>query len=345
MDTFDKLMSGPHLTGPKRQHFVPKFYLEGFTHLGVLNVFDRTDGAMRSQLPKDTNVVGHLYTFQDNHDRRRYDLEAMFCYYEGKAAPIIRKLAQRERIDIDEREYLTAFIALAAVRTPAAIAEAQNVHAGFVKARSTLLLSDEKEVLTALRKMEGPDADETTLRKHAHDVAKMVRDDAFTVDVDPAFALGKSLRLFDVIAKSLFTRDWMALYSPSEEHSFLTTDSPVILTPTCSSVRHSPIGYGSPHAQILFPLTHDSALVISGDQGRSGRADISVEELRRLNLAVAGDCHRYVIGRDAALVSSITDELKLAGTTWQPKYEVEVGHRFEPDGSGVSAGAWVQRTG
>lgn len=324
---------------------MPKFYLEGFTRGGLLSVFDRDDGAVRSQTPRDTNVVGHLYTFQDNEDRRRYDFEALFCHFENKAAPIVKKLSERERIDIDEREYLTAFIALAAVRTPAAIAEAKNVHAGIVKARATLLLSDADSVLKILREMEGPAADEAVLRKHSIDVARMVRDESYDVGVDSTFALGKSMRLFDVIANALFTRDWMTLYSPSEEHSFLTSDSPVILTPRGSGSRHLPLGYGSPHGQVLFPLTHGSALVISGDQGRSGRTDITLEALRRFNLTVAAECHRYIVGRDAALVHSIADELKLAGTTWKPKYKVEVGRRREPDGTGFSTGAWITRVG
>lgn len=339
------LMSRPHLTGPKRQHFVPKFYLNGFTCDGKLSVFDRTDGVIRTQSPKDTNIVGHLYTFQDNQDRHRFDLEVMFNYYETKAAPLILKLAQRERINIDEREYLTAFIALAAIRTPAAIAEAQNIHAGFVKARSTLLFSNEESVLKVLREMEGPGADDVALCKLAHEVAKMCNEDSYTVEVDATYALGRSMKLFEVIANSLLSRDWMVLYSPSEEHSFLTTDSPVVLASTGLTAKKLPLGYSSPHAQILFPLTSASALVISGSQGRSGRTDITPEALHRFNLKVAENCHRYVIGRDSNRIQSITDELKLEQTTWLPKVKVEIGARMSSDGIGVSRGVLFKRTG
>lgn len=31
----------PLLNGPKRQHYLPKFYLEGFTRDGMVAVFDR----------------------------------------------------------------------------------------------------------------------------------------------------------------------------------------------------------------------------------------------------------------------------------------------------------------
>ncbi|MFD2836537.1 DUF4238 domain-containing protein [Azotobacter vinelandii] len=98
MDKFEKLRSKPHLNGPKRQHFVPKFYLEGFTSDGLLAVFDRVSGEIRKQQPQNTAVVGHLYTFEDHQDRKRFDLEVLFSYIEEEAAPILKSLVQGDRI-------------------------------------------------------------------------------------------------------------------------------------------------------------------------------------------------------------------------------------------------------
>ena len=68
MNIFERLKSTPQLTGPKRQHFVPRFYLEQFVSGEALAVFDRTTGSIRWQVPDDTAVIGHLYTFEDHQD-------------------------------------------------------------------------------------------------------------------------------------------------------------------------------------------------------------------------------------------------------------------------------------
>jgi hypothetical protein len=207
MDNFEQLMSKPHLVGAKEQHYVPRFYLAGFAKDNLLSRLDRRNGKITSRTPEHTARIPNLYTFEDHQERRRYDIEVMFSHYEDKAAPIILKMAARERIDVDEREQLTAFIALAALRTPAAIEEAKVVHAGFVKAHARLHLSDERRALHWLHEMNGAGADENRLQEEAASVAQMVRDDSYTVEVDDVFALGKSLRNFGAIANSIFGRD------------------------------------------------------------------------------------------------------------------------------------------
>ncbi len=216
------------------------------------------------------------------------------------------------------------------------------MHAGFTKARSLLMFSTEAGVLRTLRKMEGPDANEEALRESARKMVKMIRDDAYSVEVDDGFALGESLKKVDVIGGAIYPRDWMVLYTRSESESFLTSDTPVVLTTRSSAMRHLPLGYGSAHAQILCPIAHNCAIVISGDQGRMGRADITSEALTRFNRTVAADCHRYVFGRDVALVKHVTDELQLASRKWHPKSRVGIGQRVP--GSGVWD-VFIERTG
>ncbi|MCE0904728.1 DUF4238 domain-containing protein [Pseudomonas alloputida] len=345
MDMFEKLTAKPHLKGPKQQHYVPNFYLKGFTSDGVLAVFDRFRGEVRRrQQPQKVATVRHLYTFEDKQDRKRFDLEVLFGHIEDAAAPIITSLANGGRLSAADRESFALFLGLAAVRTPAAIADARNVFGGLEKARSQLLLADENAVFRLLKKMPDADEDDSVLRKEAQDIAKMAREGSFDVEVDPQYALHKSLGVWHIVAEELFKRDWMVLHTTGDDHSFLTSDSPIVLTSLSQSNRNQPLGYGSPEAQILFPLTSKCALVASGYLGRTGRSDITVDNLRRFNMTIASDCQRYVMGGDATLVESITNELRLAESEWQPKSTVEVGYRMNADGT-LARGALVKRQG
>lgn len=345
MDKFEKLASKPHLNGPKQQHYVPRFYLEGFTSDQTLSVFDRIKGEIRHrQKPQNISTVGHLYTFEDNQDRKRFDFEALFGLVENAAAPILNSLAQGESLSSKDRESFALFLGLAAVRTPAAIADAKAAHAGLVKAQTRHWYSDENEVLQNLKKKAGSEEDEASLRDQARKVAEMVRSDSYDVEVDSQFALHRSLNVWHIVAEELFKRDWIILHVPGDEHSFLTSDSPIVVQSMSSALRHEPIGYGSPHAQILFPLTSKCALVASGLLARTGRSIITVEDLHRFNLTIAQDCYRYVMGGDADLVERITTELNLAETSWEPKSSVAVEYQIEVDGK-VSALGVLKRKG
>lgn len=330
MGNFENLIAKSHLSGAKEQHYVPRFYLAGFARDNLLWRLDRRNGKLVSRTPEHTARIPNLYTFQDNQGRRRYDIEVLFNHYETIAAPLILKLAARQQISPIEREQMTAFIALAVLRTPAAIEEAKVVHAGFVKTRAQIELSDETKTLNWLRKMRGPGADEAGIREEAASVTQMVRDDSYTLEVDNEFAVGKSLRNFEAVANSIVERDWMVLYAPENSEGFLTTDHPVVLTSVSSELLRQPLGYGSLHAQVLFPLTHNCALVIAGDLGRFGRADIKLEALSQFNRTMASYCYRYLFGRSRTHLQSVADSIQLTERHWRSNYSV--GIRKHKDG-------------
>lgn len=341
MDDFDDLLFTPRLDGAKKQHYVPRFYLAGFTQNNLVARLDRRNGKVTSPTPEGTGYILNFYTFEDQQDRRRYDIEAIFGLYETKAAPIILKMASGESIRLNEREDLAAFIALAALRTPAAVDEAKAVHAGFVKARAQAHLSDERRAFEWLRKTHGELADESQLRKDAAGLSKMVRDDSYDVEVDHFFALGKSLRNFETIAMALYKRDWVIVHAPQDSEGFLTSDHPVVLTTLSSALRKVPLGYDSDHAQILFPLTHRAALVMSGDRMRYGRADIKSGALPRFNRTVASYCQRYLFGKSGAYLKEVADEIGLIRQPWTPSYSVHT--KKSADGSFMDV--FVLRTG
>jgi hypothetical protein len=108
----------PLLTGPKRQHFLPRFYLENFSANGLIAVYDR---------------------------------EQCLSEYEGKAKPVIDKLAAREAINGDERTDLAIFIALAAMRTPDVVDSLQAFNADMVTDIMMGTFHDMDEVVARLR--------------------------------------------------------------------------------------------------------------------------------------------------------------------------------------------------
>lgn len=341
MEKSDDWMFTPQLAKTKKQHYVPRFYLDGFADGTQVALFNRDTGKAKRQTPDRTAYVPNLYTFEDNEGRRRYDFEVMFNKYETRAAPIILKLAAQGRINSAEREDLAAFITFAALRTPTAIEEARAVYGALYKADAKQRLSDYTQVLTYLRSHNSDGMDETTMQAEATRISKILRDGHYDVEVSREFALGKSLRNFETVATALLNRDWVVVTAPEHSPGFLTTDHPVVLTTLSSALRAAPLGYASPHAQVLFPLTHKAALIMSGDQARIGRASLSPEKLSRFNQTMAVNCQRYLFGRDPDHLQRVADEVSITGKPWKSKYTVGV----KPSADERSTDLFVLRTG
>jgi hypothetical protein len=313
----------PMLTGPKRQHFLPRFYLDGFSRGGLVAIFDREKNEIRQQQPMNTAVIGHFYTMEDAEGRRRFELEALLSEYEGKAKPVIDKLvAAVPDLSADERSDLSIFIALAATRTPDMVHSVQALNGEMVKHTAKAYFADVDQTFARLRVDEkfAQESDDE-LHKQAEWMVKMVQTDGFIVKTDEKWAVGRAIEMALAAAPYVAGRHWRVVHRNNEKLSFITSDSPVYLNtvnPRPTSVYG--VGFGSPDAFISFPLHQSCTLEMFGDSGNLEHKSAGRDYLRMVNLHIAKRCQRFVVGRDEALVKSLTEELGLASKKWLPKF-------------------------
>ncbi|HWP18767.1 MAG TPA: DUF4238 domain-containing protein [Burkholderiaceae bacterium] len=311
----------PMLNGPKRQHFLPRFYLEGFCRDGLVAVYDRNNDEVRLQQPVNTAVIGHFYTLEDTEGRKRFELEAVLCEYEGKAKPAIAKLIACEGLSDQERSDLSIFIALAAMRTPDMVNSVQSLNGQMVAHSAKLLFRDVEKVYQDLRadKLEEGTSDEE-LREQAAFMVDMAQSEKFVVTTDEKWAVQMTMQMALGAAPYLAGRHWRVVHRERDKHSFVTTDSPVFLNTTAPR-GPSPygVGFGSPDAFISFPLDQSCVLQAWGDDGLLEHKGADGNYIRKANLALGARCQRFLVARDEALVSSLAQELGLAQKQWQPK--------------------------
>ena len=74
---------------PKRHHFLPKFYLEGFARDGSLWLYDRHRRQFRPGTPGKTAVIGHYYALETESGERDYSVEEFLSLVEGRAKEVI----------------------------------------------------------------------------------------------------------------------------------------------------------------------------------------------------------------------------------------------------------------
>jgi hypothetical protein len=311
----------PLLTGPKRQHFLPRFYLENFSVNGMVAVYDREQDALRLQQPANTGVIGHFYTMEDAEGKKRFELEQLLSHYEGKAKPVIDKLAARKAINADERSDLAIFIALAATRTPDFIDSVKAFNVEMVTDIVERMFCNEVEVAARLR--ESPDYSDKhndEVNAEAKLMVEMAQNGGVKVSTNHRWAVGIAIQMALKIAPELAGRNWLVVHRDNDKKSFITTDAPVVLTTVAPRVdRFWGVGFGNPDALVFLPLKESCTLAIFGDQGNLQHTEAGTEQVRRLNLAMVANCQRFVIGRDQALLHSLVKAARLNETKWKPK--------------------------
>lgn len=314
--------AAPLLSGPKRQHFLPKFYIDGFTKNGVVAVFDRESNEVRVQSPQSTGVIGHFYTMEDADGRKRFELEQLLSEYEAKASPVIKRIAAKVEIKADEREYLAIFVALAAFRTPDIVDSLKAFNSNYIADMAKQMFADVEEAKEWMRGKPDAPATEEELDAEARELVEFVRSGQYQVETNHKWAIGRAMNIALKIAPIFAERDWVVIHRDDERRSFVTTDAPVVLT-TVVPRKNSfwGIGFGNTDALVLFPLTESCMLAMYGNGGNLQHRAAGVEEIRHANLAIADHCQRFVIGREEALVRSLADRLHLANKKWQPKMQ------------------------
>jgi Protein of unknown function (DUF4238) len=302
---------------------VSRFYLKGFAQNRRVAVYDRTSGVVDSQTPRNAAALEHLYTFIDESDRQRFELEALFGIVESRAGTALKSAVCRSPLSFEDREYLALFIAMHAIRTPAALAESRSVREKAEHASLKLTVSSEAAAYKLLQESKPADTSEAELRSLAAKLFEMVSGDHFQINVPDELARAAALKTWDTVARTLFERDWTVVHAPSGSE-YITSDSPVVLSPL-SNTEHLPLGYGSLHTHVLFPLSRTAALVMNGDERRMRHANVRPEQVERFNSAVAADCYRYVVASNADLLHKTTAPLNLTGTRWAPRVDVGIG--------------------
>jgi hypothetical protein len=323
--------SKPKLQGPKRQHYLPRMYLQGFAgDDGTLAVADRWTGDLRCQPIDSTAVQRHIYTFEDEQGRRRFELEEMFSRVESGLAAAMPRLTAGIGYTAIDLEYLLNFIAFAELRTPGALEDAKAVRAGFVEGLAkTITRSPEQTALSlgAMYRDKGESRSDEQLMQEAQRMVAFTRRGKYRIEVADQAALMECVRLWRPVIESLMDRDVRFVRPQDADCHYVTCDSPVVL----DSLSGEPVGFGSANALILFPLTSRCLISLTGNGRRTGKGVARREQVRRTNEAIAKSAHRYIIGSDGAALEELFASLKLSGTRRAPKSVVD--HFMTPDGA------------
>lgn len=292
---------------PKRHHYLPQFYLERFCRDKILQTFDRESGLYRGQAPKNTAVIGQYYTVTDKDGNKDTAIETFLSQVEGWAKPIIDKIDKGACINDEEKLNLSLFISLLYVRVPEFENLLNEVSDKLIKKIIKHECATEEQAKTILKEQEQFDEQ---LQVRANDLVKFVQDEQYSITIPRNESLRLMLSLSREIAAYLSLMDWLFIQSESNT-SFITTDNPFTLVPPQNHNGFSGIGITTKGAIKVVPLSQKTCLTIL-DSGKSiNYEQASIDKVKSINSTVAGNCERFIFGREEALVKNIVETTRI----------------------------------
>lgn len=317
----------------KRQHYVPKFYLEYFTDAdGKVWTYDTANGDVRSGTPQNTAVETNFYSIKDESGEYVDALEDWLADVEGKAAPLYPKLLRGEILADQEKADFSVFLSSLYTRSPAMVHANAELLGKMVQHVSDVVLQDRERFERVMDKVDA-EAGKTTPPHKRDEAFAFARDKSrYVVEVDRKRGL-QGMGATDKVTDILFRMNWIVV--GCQDQHLITSDSPVVrVTPPDG---YHPIygdgGFFNKRVFVTVPLTPSMMLELSwADHPGPGIYPADKQRGRLYNRQRARFSERYLYAsrRDAGI--------KALG-----KKFAEPGVRYETSGSNRLAPVVVKR--
>lgn len=241
----------------RRHHYVPQFYLAGFTPSGgrddQLWVLDMSTGR-RWQTGLSNIAVEKDFYRVEMEDEPPDAIEKLIEKIETLASPILRKtISTRTLPEGEDLRALVTFIALLSLRVP----HARKPLASAVERLFKLLLrassaSEERWgiVLNRMRNDGVEVGEEVTYEQFR----AFVESDRYGVQMPQDWFLKAMLNGLEPVAASLLHRTWSLIIAAPSPLGFVCSDNPVALDWTSPVPRFFAPGFAAPDTEVIVPL-------------------------------------------------------------------------------------------
>lgn len=268
------------MTEIEDHHYVPRYYLRGFTNPPMSNLLWVYEKGSRRTFQTGVSRIGyenHFYTFtEDDGTRNTTSVESFLTYnIENPANPILRKLREKQMITQEEKRIMSNYIAVMMMRVPRNMERMQQLTPGV---KETLAATIDQEVADAMSK--NPDNKETLGNFLA--VTKSILDEYSEGLPKKAYLQFINTRFASVI----YHMTWQ-FFTSEGGPSFLTNDNPVFFD--------EGIGIANEHSEISFPISSTVGLWASWRNDVSeGFVRANNQMIKELNNRTISNATRFV---------------------------------------------------
>lgn len=247
-----------------KHHFVPQLYLREWLDPDSLGkddvepylwVYEKGTLEPFPKAPKNVAFRGNLYSANAGQDFDEDAVEKIFQKIESEYATVWRrKIKQRQPLSAEDRGVVAAFVSALFPRSPFMRDHLGSFMEEIARDVAGMITSSEEHL-----KILGKQYEERTGQSIAGLEAEVFDPSNFEFESTRETKTAFMLTLFKDIFPFISRMPWVFVEAPEGEF-LLTCDMPVSLT---APRRRGPVGFGSPDAEIAFPLSPKVCLIAS----------------------------------------------------------------------------------
>ncbi|MDR5729206.1 MAG: DUF4238 domain-containing protein [Terriglobia bacterium] len=274
-------------------HYVPRFYLNGFTDKkGVLWAYEKGAAAPRASKPKEEGSREDYYVFTELGEKDD-STEQMLGTLENIVAPIFHHLRRREhKLSPQEVGHLFAFMGVMFVRVPA-YREYRDIMTGM------------EVTLYAQEMMKTPGVFEKFVRYYEAKTGKPLADPEKVRQavISGEFVYKQQSKVMNLafifrdaqeIGKALIREYGYDLYFAPSGSYYVTSDNPIVtIGPDGDGKTMVGLGFSWPHTQVIFPINKRVCAILSRD-GRERKIDATPQKFGEINRLLMFTAQKYL---------------------------------------------------
>ncbi|MCX6148670.1 MAG: DUF4238 domain-containing protein [Candidatus Kapabacteria bacterium] len=245
----------------KRHHFIPQFYLGGFTDQNNPNHiyrYTKNRSKLISLSIKDACVQSHYYAFTMIDGKKDSEkVENYFQIIEFETSKILKKIAIRIELNFEERTILSHFIAFQLTRVPAFRNWILENKANHIKQVIQLAASNKESFDTTLNNVFEKKEKEINSEK----LREFCLNGNYDIEYSEETSLQFMVTLAMDVAKIIYKMNWGFINSPNGSY-FLTSDNPVFLADPSRNLNSLfCIGLIDRNVELTLPLTKEICFI------------------------------------------------------------------------------------
>lgn len=252
------------MSDPKKHHFLPQFYLDGFRITPQTSKYGQIQIIPKTTTPepfisaiKDTGCECNYHTVDaDPAFKDRKSLETAFAETEGRQAEVIKSVISNRKISFKEKQVLAFFVSIMRVRVPS------------YKRYIEQLLQENAQSMTRMELRKGrlpkpPKVIEDLIKKQGDDIFKVLE-----VKISNWMIL---LQMINTVVgsniSSIIEKMNFSLVEAPNDNQFITCDSPVSLyVPNYEKRKPYGIGLLGREVEVCISLNKQYLLLASWQQ-------------------------------------------------------------------------------
>jgi Protein of unknown function (DUF4238) len=284
---------------PRRQHFVPQFYLRGFVgETGMLFVIDRPSKKSFRTPPK--NVAAER-------DFNRVDVEGMdpnaiekdLAEFESKVAPALKRVkAAKSLDDKKDRDAAMNLICALAIRNPRQRARINDFVAELMQRAGETIVATKEQWESLVRRMKAAGIGDDSSSVPYEEMKKFIKERRYKIEVRNELNVSLEIDEHDSLLQYLSARRWQILVANEGSGGFVTTDVPVCIT-WLDGQGHwmFPPGFGLLGTQVIFPISTNLALR-GTFEGEENVVDADIFTVASINSILISNAEKQIYAHD-----------------------------------------------